>query len=524
MKRLLELYGDKVFGSIKGLDRVRFRGTLRWLANDRGLTTYMSTCGLLLKDFGRWAQGMTDDLRESCAEQAGALSVDTVYLRQSGVDKEQLARRIAVREGRQNGSICMFSAVEPCRAPEVRGNRQAKTLELHMAPRKCVHVYHYFDHAEVGFGHVRLQTWLPFTVQVCLNGRHWLEKQLQREGIGYVKDGNCFPFLEDVAAAQRLLDLQLQTAWVPLLDGLLAATCPALGQVLAPLEPAYYWSADETEYAADLMFRDSRELSRLYPHLIRHGIVVADTPSVLRFFGKRNLTASGQIAGRTPEEVHSDWRRRAEGLRLKHVVNRNSVKMYDKSGSILRVETTINDPREFKVYRHPDDDPNRPASWQRLRKGISDLHRRCQVSDQCNERYADMLASAQVTTTLREVAGESCNRRRKDGRSYRGLNPWRQDDFQVLRFLGNGEWALHGFRNRDLRRHLFPDASSSDPALTRRRSGHVTRLIKLLRVHGLVRKVPREKRYVLTAKGQTFTTSLLTASDADIQQLTKLAA
>lgn len=97
----------------------------------------------------------------------------------------------------------MLSAVEPCIAPMVKGNKSRRKLELVMARRKCIFVYHYFDDPVFGFGHVRIQSWLPFNIFICLNGRHWLEKQLQKEGIGYIKDGNCFPWIEDKAKARR---------------------------------------------------------------------------------------------------------------------------------------------------------------------------------------------------------------------------------------------------------------------------------------------------------------------------------
>jgi hypothetical protein len=524
MEKLQEVYGDRVVGSIKGLDRLRLRGTLRWLAHGDGMRTFLGSTGRLLKDFKSWAGELTRQVREGCAAQAEQLGIESIYLKRGGVDKDALARQIAERAGRANGSICMFSAVEPCWSPLVKGNRQEQRLELEMGERKCVHVYHYFDDPQVGFGHVRLQTWLPFTVQICLNGRHWLEKQLQGEGIAYVKDGNCFPYIADLEAAQRLLDEQLRTAWPALLDRLLTATCPVMGEVLAPLEPAYYWSADETKYATDLIFRDGAELARLYPRLIRHAITVSDTPTVMRFLGKRNVTASGQIKGRLPDEVCSDWRRRAEGVRIKHWVDRNSVKAYDKSGTILRIETTINNTRPYKVWRRPEDDPNRAPSWQKLRKGVADLHRRSEVSDQCNQRYEAMLASAEIDQTVKDAVADSCRRLVRDGRPYRGLNLWRDDDFRLLSFLAQGEWAIRGFRNRDLRDYLGGSKAPADPAAARRQSARATRLIRLLRAHGLIRKVSGEHRYLLTDQGRALTTAILTASEAKISKLELAAA
>ena len=142
-------------------------------------------------------------------------------------------------------------------------------------------------------------------------------------------------------------------------------------------------------------------------------------------------------------------------------MNYNSVKMYNKSGSLLRIETTINNTRDFKVFRRPNDDEGKPASWQKMRKGVSDLHRRCEVSQQCNDRYGDALAAAQVEEKLKEVVCGACNKVVKEGKRYRGLNPWQQDDYRMLMFLAKGENAINGFRNHDLRKWLYHESGTS---------------------------------------------------------------
>jgi hypothetical protein len=516
--KLMELYQDKIIGAVSGLDRIRFRGTLRWLANKIGLATFMGHSHILLKDFSGWVNGLTGLTRNSCEKRAEELGIEVRYLRSSAINKEKLARQIATEKGITSGSICMFSVVEPCIAPMVKGNKATKKLEVTMANRKCVWVYHYFDDPEFGFGHVRLQSWVPFTVFICLNGRHWLERQLQDRGIGYIKDGNCFPWIEDISAAQKLLDEQLKKDFKQMLNRLSFGSCPALDKVLGPLRPDYYWSADETEWATDIMFKSTGALDKLYPSLIHHAISVCDSPSVMKFLGRRSL------AGVRPTEVVSDYRRRYEGIRVRHSVNRNSVKMYNKSGSILRIETTINNTRDFKVFRHPDDNLNRPASWQKMRKGISDLHRRCKVSGKCNERYADALASAQIEEKLKEVVSPACNRIKKKGKTYRGLNPWHEQDYKLLAFLARGENAIAGFRNKDLRKWLYPESDRLPKKQQKKYSGRITRRLKLLRVHGLIKKVAKENRYTLTAKGRKFACALMTVSAVDIKRLTKIAA
>lgn len=524
--KLLELYGDKVLGAIKGLDRIRFRGTLRWLANAKGLDAFLDHYGILLKHFGKWAEAKTLLLRRCCAEQANALGITTHYLPSSAIDKEAAARKVAAQEKIVNAPLCQFSVVEPCIAPKVAGNKATQKLELRYGQRKCVFVYHYFDDPQVGFGHVRLQSWVPWEITICLNGRHWLEKQLQSAGLGYHKDGNCFVWLEDVPATQRLMDEQLRTHWPGLLERLVLQACPGLDRVLAPLDFTYYWSAEETEWATDVMFKSARELEQLYPKLIRHGMIVSDSPCVLRYLGRRQPESAGLGRGRAPKEVLSDCRRRYEGVRIKHWINQNSVKAYNKSGSILRVETTINSTRDFKVWRAPENQPEREPSWQKLRKGVPDLNRRCQVSDASNERYGDALAAALVEEKLGEVVKGACQPVvTSKGRRYRALNPWSELDYKLLSFLARGELAINGLRNRDLRAALWPpQGEKPDEAQRRRLSGRATRLIGLLRAHGLIRKVSRTCRYVLTEQGRKFTTGLLSASTTGVKDLMELAA
>jgi hypothetical protein len=522
--KLMELYHDTIMGAISGLDRIRFRGTLRWLATQGGLGSFMSHSHILLKDFSGWVERLTAMVRHSCESRAGELGIEMRYLNSSRVDKEKLARQIAVDKGITEGSICMLSVVEPCVAPMVKGNKASKKLELVMAPRKCVFVYHYFNDPEFGFGHVRMQSWLPFNIFICLNGRHWLQRQMDKQGIAYIKDGNCFPWIDDVEAAQVLFNEQLKTDWAKLLNGLAMGSCPALSQVLGSLEPEYYWSADETEWATDIMFKSREALDVLYPSLLHHAMRVSDSPSVMKYFGRRDISLSGQIKGRAPQEVMTDYRKFYEGVRVKHWLNHNSVKMYNKAGSILRIETTVNQSRDFKVFRQPNDDGTKPASWQRMRKGVSDLHRRCEVSQQCNNRYGDALAAAKVEEKLKEVVAGACNKVVKEGKRYRGLNPWQQEDYRMLVFLAKGENAINGFRNHDLRTWLYPESKDADKGQQKKYSGRTTRRIKLLRTHGLIRKVPKANRYVLTEKGQKFSCALLTASALDIKALTEMAA
>ena len=321
--------------------------------------------------------------------------------------------------------------------------------------------------------------------------------------------------------AQVLLDEQLKTHWPTLLNRLVDETCPGLACLFSPLRIDHYWSADETEYATDVLFRSSAHLDALFPKLVQHGMRVSDCSAVLRYFGRRS---EGSALGKAPAEVQSDCRKRHEAVRIKHWVNGDSVKMYNKESRVLRVETTINNPRNFKAFRSPNDDETKPASWQKMRKGVSDLHRRCEISKKCNERYLDAMTAAQVEDTLLEIAKPVCKRTSRNGRSIRALNPWNDDDFRLLTFLAKGEWNVNGFCNADIRRSLDPESNSLPARERKRLSGKATRLIGLLRAHGLVRKIGTTHRYKLTATGSTLANALVLAASVQAKQLMELAA
>jgi hypothetical protein len=112
--------------------------------------------------------------------------------------------------------------------------------------------------------------------------------------------------------------------------------------------------------------------------------------------------------------------------------------------------------------------------------------------------------------------------RRKDGQSYRALNPWSVQDASLLEIVNRGEFAINGFRNRDVRLLLFSTQGTQQKQKSR--AGAVTRKIRLLRAHGLIRKVSGAHRCVVSEKGRRIITALLAARQANVEQLTALAA
>jgi hypothetical protein len=516
---------NDVTGILHGFDRLRLRGCLRQLYCSTVMEAYLSVQHILLKEFGTLVKTVSQQIAKATEALAQKLGRPVVYVNSSARSKEALARDIAARDGIKEGMIAVLSCLEPCRSYSLRGNAQTKHLELHLEGRRCLHYYFYFEHPKFGFMHLRLQTWFPFQVDVCLNGRHWLAKQLDAAKVAYRKRENCLVWVEDMERAQQLLDEQVHLDWPKELEGLLKQCHPTAPSIARPLGLSYYWSASESEYASDVLFRSPEALARLYPSLVHHAVSSFGSQDVMRFLGRKVPTQTGQVHWNFKGEIISDLKHRPEGIRVKHSLSGNSIKLYDKQGSVLRVETTLNRPQEFRVWRRAEAGgrtKNKAKAWRVLRRGVADMDRRAEVSRASNERYFGALASVSETVPLFEWTRQVCRPIKRNGRRYRGINPLSPEDGQFLEAISRGEFSINGFRNRDVRGLLWKGRASAKEQ--RRRAGRVTRRLALLRAHGLVRKISGTHRYVVTDKGRITITALLAARQADVSQLTKLAA
>jgi hypothetical protein len=449
----IQRHSADVIGVLHGWDRLRLQATLRSLYKPSVMEYYLQVAGVLWKDFKGFATGLTERVRAAADALAQEHKRPVIYLPSSGTRKEEVARLLAQRDGVRSGLVGVFSCVEPCRTWFARGNRQTRKLEMKLQWGKCIHLYFYWLHEELGWVHLRLQTWFPFLVQVCVNGREWLARQMDRAELSYRREDNAFAWVSDVESAQSLLDAQHRTCWPRLLEPLLKTCHPLAAEISRPLGAQYYWTMAESEYATDVMFRDRAALTRIYPGLVHHAMMSFGSEQVLRFMGR-----PGRV--RLRDEVKTDLRSGEDGVRVKHWLNRNSLKFYDK-GSVLRVEATINEPKDFKVWRAPEKKRRGKKAWRILRRGVADVKRRAEVSQAATERHLNALATANGQTPLGQEASKMCRAMVQNGRRYRALHPFGQDA-ELLHLISRGEWSLNGFRNRDVRAGLCAPTTDAD--------------------------------------------------------------
>lgn len=513
-RAFVERHRSEVIGVLHGWDRVRLQGTLRSLYYLPVMEQYLRKAGVLWKDFKSYAKGLTGRICQAAEELAKQHQRPVIYLESSRADKEDEARKIQQRDGIKRGLIAVLSCVEPCRTWRMRGNYESKKLELRLEWGKCKHLYFYWEHEELGFLHMRLQTWFPFSIQFCVNGREWLGRQMDKEGIAYRQQDNCFPWIADVGRAQELMEEQHRTDWPKVLEELVKRCHAVHEEISRPLELGYYWTASQSEYATDVMFRDREALERIYPRLVHHSVMHMGAEQVMRYMGR-----AGRVG--VNDAVVTDRRRRSEGVRVKHWLNKNSLKMYDR-GSVLRGEVTINEPKDFRVWRKAENKPQSKAQWRVMRRSVEDFGRRAEVSRKATDRHLTALAAVEVHSTLAQEAVKVCRVIKRDKQRYRALNPMGEADAELMAAVSRGEYAINGFRNRDVRGWLY--APTSDKYKEHQHMAAVGRKLRLLRGHGLIAKVPKTHRYVVTEKGRRIMTALLAARQASTEKLTAMAA
>ncbi len=520
MKQFIARFEDQIQGTLSGFDRVVFRGSLRRLTHSQGMKMYLIQNGILCKQYQDHVKQVSQEVKEASLEPFRRQQLPIRHLYDHRADKDEIARAVATERGIREGNVCALTAMEL--SPTFQ--HEKTTMAVRWRPHLVI--YHYQIDPQFGWCHARMQTWFPFYVHVCINGREWLARRMDQAGIRYCRQQNTFPWVEDCHRAQALFDEQLCLDWNQSLQPFAERLNPLHTEIFRKFTTEYYWSAFQCEWATDILFRPG-SLARLEPLLLRHGLFNFSCADVLRFMGK-HIGCSGSVPDWVAGEVTTNLKSRVVGDRLKHWIQGNSLKSYGKAhtpvGDVFRVETMTSNVAVFRTYRPAEGGPEKELAWRPMRLGVADLHRRSQVSQNANNRYLDAFAAVDDTTRLRELIQpleQPCQYR---GRRVRALRPFHGDDYALLAAVQRGEFAINGVRNRDLQRLLYSSSESLSARDRRRRSAAVSRKLRMLRAHGLLQKVPKTHRYQLTPTGRLAISAIITVYETSISQLNRAAA
>ena len=499
MANILTQYADKINGSFSFFDRMIITGHLRSFYSS--MMYFLSEENVLLKDYGNYVQSVTDSIKKHVIEYTNKQMRPLIYLNSPKISKEQTALDCLESNPVDNGLICTLSTVELCNAFSVISNHQTHKLEIKCMKRKCLHYYFYYMDKVYGFMFVKLQTWFPFTITVYINGRELMKHALEENNISYQMYDNSFSYLSDFDKAQELADHFDSKKLSNHLDLFASRINPFLPRVKEIFGNGYYWCASQIEYATDIVFKDRKTLEDLYPSMVDHSFHGMNCTDVFSFMGKK-LTSN--FSG----EAVADYKKRPIGYRVKFKLEANSIKMYDK-GNSLRIETTINDPRAFKVYgdvHHRDGTITK--QWKPMGKSISNLYRYAEIAKASNKRYIDALENIIPVKSTQEEIESVCARKTDKGKTYTGFNVWDADTLKILRVIADGKYLLSGITNKRLRAELYPDESTEKKTI-----GRTTRLLKKLRVHKIIRKLPHSQKYFVTSKGRRIINALIEMKD-----------
>ena len=314
-----------------------------------------------------------------------------------------------------------------------------------------------------------------------MNGHNLLAHKLQKKDIPYRMHDNAFLEISDVETAQKLSDRINPEDLHKILDVLARRYCP----VADSLGLSYTWTVQQIECATDIMFRHPEDLAPLYDEIVRTAIFTVKPDNIATFLGQR-------ITYNCKKEVGTNYNQRILGTRIKHHMGDVSIKMYDKFGHVLRIESTCNDIGAFRVKRqvtHRDGSSTEQKAP--LKKSIYSLYQLFTIMKAANYRYLEFVSSFDDHSNGNSNLTKVTSPVMESERSYRGFNFFAERDLQVLEVISRGEYMTFGMQGKDIRQYLGDISSSA-----------MSRIFKRLRLHGIIERVKGTYKYFPTAYGK----------------------
>lgn len=480
---LTERYTKELYGVLSCYDRILIHGNIDRWSYAGGMTGVLNSREIRIFDYAAFAEPLTEGIRKNAEQIAQENGIEMEFIRKAGAfRKDDRIAEIIRERGTQPGLVHIFSAMEGCNTYKPWHDKQSGKTFLKPDIGKCLHYYFYFIDPEFGLCYLRVPTWAPFRLQFYLNGHNWLESKLIKNGLTYTKIENSFHTLSDFGKAQELSDKIRVEDLHQVLDILARRYCP-----LPPeYEIHYNWSIMQVEYALDICFKKQEVLQPMYNQIIKTAVHTVNPENIANFLGKRfSLCFEG--------EAGSAYNRRILGTRIKHQMGEVSVKMYDKAGIILRIECTSNDVSQFRQNREVQQrDGSIVERVAPIKKSIYSLFLLIQVFKGVVRRYLEYVSEFDDPSDGVRKLDKVTQDVRKDDRNYKGFNFFSREDQQVFEVVARGEFNIRGLQNKNLREQM-PGKSSAV----------ISRIIKRLRTHGLIRKARNSYRYYLTKLGKS---------------------
>jgi hypothetical protein len=486
---LSERYAEQLDGVLSCYDRIVITGSLQPFCYAQGMTHYLYQQGIRIFEYAKLAEPWRERIRAKAEELAQANGIQIEFIRKKDFRKENRIQKILKEHGERPGLVHIFGAMEACSAYRPWHDKTSGKTYLKPDRGKCMTYYFYFIDEQLGLCYLRVPTWCPFRLQFYFNGHNWLASQLNERGIAYEVLDNAFVQIADYTVATQLAnEFDVENLHLRL-DEFAQQYCP----IVTDLHLTYHWSIMQAEYATDLVFKSRNTLQAFYPPLLEtltHAVKPAD---IATFLGRK---LNGNYQGEMGNRFNQRW----IGTRIKHQMGPVSVKMYDKFHLILRIETTVNNVSFFQHYRKVQHrDGTTTLRWAPMKKTIHSLPALHELLSAANQRYLKFISSIATPQVGLEKLHKLAETKTENQHRHKGFNLFSEEDTCLFRSLLQGEFLISGFTNQQLRNKYLPNQSASQ----------VTRLLKRLRVHGVIKKVGRRYKYYLTDFGRQSATMAL---------------
>ncbi|MDD5518880.1 MAG: MarR family transcriptional regulator [Candidatus Omnitrophica bacterium] len=484
---ITEQYKEQIRGTLACYDRLILRGTIPAWCFAESMTSFLHAQKMLIFDYAtQLANPLREEIRANAERLATESGVEIEFIRKiKEFRKEDRIKAIIAQRGGHPGLVHIFSAMEACNSYKPWHDKLSGRNSLINDSGKCLHYYFYFMDPLFGLCYLRVPTWCPFQLQFYFNGHNWLAAKLAKRNIQYSLQDNAFLEIADFTTAQELSDNMRVEDLHQVLDILAERYCP----VIKTYHLAYHWSIMQAEYATDLVFKKQSDLRLLYEPLVRTAIHSVKPEHIATFLGAK-------LHWKFEGEIGNDFNTRIQGTRIKHQMGAVSIKMYDKFSLALRIETTANDVSQFRLYREvAQRDGSKVKKMAVMKKNIYSLFPLMRLLKASNQRYLEFISTfpdpsngiKKLNTLSQPVtAGE---------RHYKGFNFFDLEDQKLLTVIARGEFNISGFRNKFLQ-----------PFLSNKNPGQISRILKRLRLHGLIKKVGCTYKYYLTSQGKSVVT------------------
>jgi hypothetical protein len=479
---ITERYTDDIYGTISCYDRIIIKGTAGTFGYAGGMTSFFYQTENKIFDFANIFTPITEQIKSNIEEIAKVNGIKIEYIRKAGVfRKDDRIAEIVQERGCHEGLVHIFSAVEIAKTYKPWHDKESGKTFFKNDQTKCLHYYIYFIDRELGLCFFKVPTIAPFVTTIYFNGHNLLETKLKENSIEYNKQDNAFTFISDFEKAQKLSDNIKVEDIHNALDIFTSKYCPL------PPEWGLSWNytIQQVEYATDVVFKNSETLKPIYENIIKTAMHTVTPDDIANFLGKRFSVLFEGEAG-------SKYNKRILGTRIKHQMGEISVKVYDKFGSILRIEVTSNNVSKLKSFREVQKrDGTTETKMAPVKKSIYSLFVLTQIFKNATRRYLEFISSFDDPSDGLKKLDKVTEPVKENNRNYKGFNFFNKDDERILLAVADGKFTLKGLTNKELR-ILLPDKSP----------GQLSRILKRLRLHGLIKKVGKTYKYYTTSLGK----------------------